>query len=356
MPGHIHSVIANPKSKAVFLSPDRNGPRASRCWRSSASIAPRSVKTMPRGRISQSRKIISTTTRGTPSFIQSRKLIVSLASWRTKPIAIMLGGVPTGVPSPPTDAEKAINKIRSARERGRAESWGVVASTPRAIGIITAVVATLLIHMESNAVIPPRAAYKVKGERSTPFRVRSQRASRRSRPCRDIAAAIKKLPINKKIEGEAKGASTSRSRATPRGMQSAGASSAVAAMGIASVIQKTTARASTAARRWASTLTPGTGQISRQTMSKGPNPKPTRCLHQSNRDSASMGSIGGVREKSEFFISEPIGRFIQNTALCFGEAGHTLSVELVQDRIHRFADELIVTQRDWWDFIKNLVW
>jgi hypothetical protein len=44
-----------------------------------------------------------------------------------------------------------------------------------------------------------------------------------------IASARKKLPMKRKMDGWAKGASTSLSLATPRGMQSTGASSAVAA-------------------------------------------------------------------------------------------------------------------------------
>jgi hypothetical protein len=93
--------------------------------------------------------------------------------------------------------------------------------------------------------------------------------------------------MKRKMEGEAKGARMALSSAMPRGMQRAGARRAVAAMGMASVIQKMTARARTAESRWASGESPGMGKARRRAAASGPNQRPMRRRADSKRASAS---------------------------------------------------------------------
>ena len=83
-----------------------------------------------------------------------------------------------------------------------------------------------------------------------------------------MASARMKLPMNRNMIGEAKAESASLGFAMPRGMQSDGASRAVAAMGMASVTHQMMARASTAARRWHSCEMPGIGNISISSMAR----------------------------------------------------------------------------------------
>ena len=73
-------------------------------------------------------------------------------------MVMMFGGVPTGVPRPPTLAENAISSTRLHCAARLPDRPGQAASTLSPMGIIIAVVATLLIHMLKVAVSTPIVA------------------------------------------------------------------------------------------------------------------------------------------------------------------------------------------------------
>jgi len=122
---------------------------------------------------------------------------------------------------------------------------------PRRIGIKIAAVAVLLIHIESIAAVIMKAMRMRIGEPRTSRSCVSDRAMRRSRPCRVMALAMKKPPMNRKISGSAYGANAARLSVTPTTIMAGAISSAVTAMGNTSVTQATITAAKTAARWWA---------------------------------------------------------------------------------------------------------
>ncbi len=76
------------------------------------------------------------------------------------PMPIRFGGVPTGVPMPPIDAPNEVMSIvTSANWRApEAPLRARCAQIDSPIGNIIAVVAVLLIHMESSIVMPPKTS------------------------------------------------------------------------------------------------------------------------------------------------------------------------------------------------------
>lgn len=87
--------------------------------------------------------------------------------------------------------------------------------------------------------------------------------------------------MNKNTIGEPNGASTAFSLPMPSRMHNAGASSAVTAIGTDSQTQNTSVQASTAARRCASGVSPGSGAASTAANASGPSHQPVRCLPRS---------------------------------------------------------------------------
>ena len=76
------------------------------------------------------------------------------------PIPIKLGGVPTGVAIPPTEAPYAtinITPVLSFLKSAFASISSKARSIPKAIGKTIAVVAVLETHMETHAEISPTA-------------------------------------------------------------------------------------------------------------------------------------------------------------------------------------------------------
>ena len=107
---------------------------------------------------------------------------------------------------------------------------------PITSGIMIAVVAVLLIHIESPAVT---AKIKYETRRNFPFAARTIRSAiQRSSPCTDIAEASAKPPKKRKIKGSANPASADFMSITPASTPSTGTSSAVAASGSASVTHR----------------------------------------------------------------------------------------------------------------------
>jgi hypothetical protein len=105
------------------------------------------------------------------------------------------------------------------------------------MGNIIAVVAVLLIHIERNPVIAPKANINRAGLDPIQGRDNIAKAIRRSKPWTSMAWAMKKLPMNRKITGLAKGARTSLADPTAARMQKIGPRRAVIGIGIASVTQ-----------------------------------------------------------------------------------------------------------------------
>ena len=164
------------------------------------------------------------------------------------------------------------------------------------MGSIMAVVAALETHMEMNAVIPAKAAYSRAGLDPTQGMARRLKAKRRLRPCLSIASPIMKLPMNRKMIGSAKGLKTSRADPNPASTHRDGASRAVAASGMASVIQSVRAMP-TIAKRWrAGTDNPGKGMNHRTTRTTGARYQPRRLRMRSKRSSA--GDRWALRTRS----------------------------------------------------------
>ena len=108
-----------------------------------------------------------------------------------------LGGVPMGVPTPPTLAEKAIPRSRGVARAGE----GARSSTARATGSSISVVAVLEIHMDSTAA----AAIKPSTRRRLlwdPKACTMVRATRRWAPEWAIAVDKIKPPRRSRMRGE----------------------------------------------------------------------------------------------------------------------------------------------------------
>ena len=149
-----------------------------------------------------------------------------------------------------------------------------------------AVVAALDTHMEITAVMPAKAAYRRAGLDPTQGIASSVKAKRRLRPCLSIASPIMKLPMNRKMTGSAKGLNTSRAEPSPATTHRDGAKSAVAARGMASVIQRVSAMPTMAKRCRAGRGNPGKGIHQRTTKTTGARYQPTRLRMRSKRSSA----------------------------------------------------------------------
>ena len=134
--------------------------------------------------------------------------------------------------------------------------------------------------------MPAKAAYRRVGLAPTQGIASSVKAKRRLRPCLSIASPIMKLPMNKKMTGSEKGLKTSRAEPSPASTQSDGAKSAVAARGMASVIQSVSAMPTMAKRCRAGTDNPGNGMNHSTTKTIGARYQPRRLRRRSKRSSA----------------------------------------------------------------------
>ncbi len=197
-----------------------------------------------------------------------------------KPMPMRLGGVPTGVASPPMDAANEVISISPVAYRG-----SMAASVPGALSAarmesampnIMAVVAVLEIHAEIRAVATPKARRIRVGRAPTQGSESTAYATRRSRPWRKIPRARMNAPMKRNISGSANGAKTTFAGATPSTTHAAAPSRAVTGSGSASVTHSTTTAASTAPRRWASGESPVMGQASSETNTAGASTDPMR--------------------------------------------------------------------------------
>ena len=130
---------------------------------------------------------------GKPTHIQPKKSMPRPASASARK-PMRFGGVPTGVPSPPMDAPHAIESTMAARY--------FLSSTVRAIerpmGNTTAVAAALLIHIDITKAALDASMSAPKRPRA---HVVTRRAKRAPKPCKLMASAIMKLPMNKNRMG-----------------------------------------------------------------------------------------------------------------------------------------------------------
>ena len=137
-------------------------------------------------------------TKGTPNIIQSPKVTFqpfSCMNFR----AMALGGVPMGVPIPPTLAPIGMHRAKAARPR----SSGLKrASTGVSRASIMAAVAVLLMNMENRAVTLMRPSSTYFG--FVPKGLSSTRARLMSRRNLVAASARKKPPRNRMMMGSAK--------------------------------------------------------------------------------------------------------------------------------------------------------
>jgi|GEM_PF-6044255 len=120
--------------------------------------------------------------------------------------------------------------------------WALIMSAtawmmPSPMGNIIAVVAVLLIHMETKAAVPPYTRRMRAVLLPTQDMERILKAKRLSSPCAIIASARMKLPRNRNTVGSAKGAKAVATGATPSSTHSTAPRTAVIGMGIGSVTQ-----------------------------------------------------------------------------------------------------------------------
>jgi hypothetical protein len=144
------------------------------------------------------------------------------------------------------------------------------------MGSIISAVAVLLTHMLTSA-DDSRNPATIAGGR-VPSRPMSAMATRRCSRQRCIASAIRKPPRKRKMIGFAKGAAVSRMSPSPSAGKRTSGSSAVAGIGIGSVIQKTAMRRAAPAVRQPASLSPsgaGTSRVS--TSAPGPMIQPAHC-------------------------------------------------------------------------------
>ena len=114
-PGVTQSATVTPNAMATERWPFVQGPSLARSVRMSSALPGSSLSPAgaTAGRYRQ-RKANSTSTTGTPTRHHWKKGISIPSSERMKPIPMTLGGVPTGVASPPTDAAYEIISISAA--------------------------------------------------------------------------------------------------------------------------------------------------------------------------------------------------------------------------------------------------
>ena len=134
--------------------------------------------------------------------------------------------------------------------------------------------------------MPAKARYRRPGLAVTQGSVSRPKAKRRFSPCFSIASPIRKLPMNRKTTGSENGRKTSRAEPRPAATHRAGASRAVAASGIASVIQSVSVIPTIASRRAAGSESPGTGCSQRIAKTAGARYQPSLRRKRSKRSSA----------------------------------------------------------------------
>ena len=105
------------------------------------------------------------------------------------------------------------------------------------MGIRIAAVAVLLIHIESTTAVIMKAIRRRTGEPRTSRNCMSDRAMRRSSPCRVMALAMKKPPMKRKMSGSAYGAKAARLSVTPTTIIAGAINRAVTEIGSTSVTQ-----------------------------------------------------------------------------------------------------------------------
>ncbi len=134
------------------------------------------------------------------------------------------------------------------------------------MGSSIATVAVLDTTAESSAVITPKATTTRKVLRATPGSDRMRNANRRASPCRSIARARMKAPMNVNTVEEPNGASTSSAGATPRITTAPTPISPPIGKDTGSHTQSTTTPSSTAASVcWGRSRPSGTSSITRVT-------------------------------------------------------------------------------------------
>ena len=111
-----------------------------------------------------------------------------------------------------------------------------------------AVVAVLLIHIDRNKDVNPRAKRMRVRFCLMDFKDRMESARRWSSPCKHMALARTKLPRKSMMIGLAKGAKASLTDATLKAVISTGTSRAVTGIGIHSVTHQVTTRKNMARR------------------------------------------------------------------------------------------------------------
>src|SRR3972149_2987868 len=165
------------------------------------------------------------------------------------------------------------------------QSLSIVRIIATHIGIIMAVAAVLLIHMEISATTPPLAINSIVGLLPTPLMEKMYMANLRSSLCRVMALAMIKLPMKRKTIGSANGASTVLAGATFMKTHSAAPTSAVTGIGMASDIHQVMTRPRIAASMcpWPERDVAGIKYM-RMKIS-GPAKSPMVCLHHSNLSS-----------------------------------------------------------------------
>jgi len=137
---------------------------------------------------------------------------------------------------------------------------------------------------------------------------RIRKARRRFRPCFIMASTSMKLPMNRKMIGLANGRNTLSADATPMRTHRVGPSSAVTAMGSASVIHSTITRPRMASRRSASGERPDTGAHPISAKTAGAASSPIRRRHRSKASSAADSTARGSADSVATGKVKRIGR------------------------------------------------
>ncbi len=154
---------------------------------------------------------------------------------RSSAMPMRLGGVPTGVPSPPIDAPHAIASTIADWKRRSAE-----ASAASATGSTIAVEAVFDMSSDSANAVPDSATSSDAGPRASPTVAAAARAPR---PCTFIASAMKNAPTNMNRSGEPNAPNACLGVARPPSTERAATMSATAADGSASLSHHVTASA-----------------------------------------------------------------------------------------------------------------
>ena len=113
IPGAIHSTTAVRNAASEARSPARNRPRRSRSARISPIAPPsRAIPRVYRNASTDHTTANPTSATGTPRVIHWKNVILRPRTSSIMPIAMRLGGVPTGVAMPPISQENAIIRSR----------------------------------------------------------------------------------------------------------------------------------------------------------------------------------------------------------------------------------------------------